>query len=36
MEQLKEDIASSDIELSQEIISEIDKMFTKNPNPWTF
>jgi aryl-alcohol dehydrogenase-like predicted oxidoreductase len=33
MEQLKEDIASSDIVLSQEVISEIDKIFTINPNP---
>ncbi|MGA9326794.1 MAG: aldo/keto reductase, partial [Salegentibacter sp.] len=33
MEQLKENIESSEVELSEEIISEINKVHEANPNP---
>ncbi len=36
MEQLKEDISSADIILSDEILKEIDEMFTIHPNTATF
>ena len=36
MEQLKEDISSVDVTLSKETITEIDELFTQNPNPATF
>lgn len=36
MEQLKEDISSVDVILEQDVLDEIDALFTKNPNPATF
>jgi aryl-alcohol dehydrogenase-like predicted oxidoreductase len=36
MEQLKEDISSAEISLSNETLTEIDTLFSQSPNPATF
>ena len=36
MKQLKENISSVDVTLSEETITQIDELFTQNPNPATF
>jgi aryl-alcohol dehydrogenase-like predicted oxidoreductase len=36
VEQLKEDIDSHSIVLSEEVLQEIDTVFSQNPNPATY